>query len=376
MYTSTEVFREETLRLFRTSWLCIGLVSDVPMPGDIYPVWFAGVPLLLVRDKASDIRVYHNVCAHRGALLATEPRRCRGSIVCPYHSWAFGLDGRLRRTPNIGGAGIHDLSDDTKSRRGLVEIPSASWNGLLFVNVSGTAAPFRDFIAPLDSRIGPLDKDNLRHDGDLSTEMTFEANWKLVVENFVESYHVPSIHPELEKVNPMSNHYQILGGHSYLGQGGLGYTATESEEMVGLPLREAADASTYEVFYLYPNLFFGPLPNLGFVIILNPKSAEVTHERIEFLFYGDEAMTSANESLRRSNASFLQHVNAQDIEICKSVQEGRHSPAFTGGVFAMPQEKTSLHFLKMVAANMLVDEGSLAGEVVDLPTEDIFHDVS
>src|SRR5690606_3529100 len=119
------------------------------------------------------------------------------------------------------------------------------------------------------------------YDTELAAEMTFEANWKLVVENFVESYHVPAIHPELEQVNPMRAHYQILGGHSYLGQGGHDYVATEQEELTGLPLRANADSSQYEVFYIFPNLIFGPVPNFGFVIIANPQSAAVTHERLE-----------------------------------------------------------------------------------------------
>ena len=372
-YTSEAVFAEETKRLFRTSWLCIGLTSDVRVGGDIHPVRFAGIPLLVVRDKESKVRVYHNACAHRGTLLATEPRHCHGAIVCPYHSWAYDFDGRLVRTPHAGGAGKHDLPGGIRTTPRLVEVRSATWNGLLFINLSGTAASFEEFIAPVNDRIGTLREGSLRYDRDLSAEMTFRANWKLVVENFVESYHVPSIHPELEKLNPMRDHYQILGGHSYLGQGGHGYLGAREEGMAGLPIRDNADPGKYEVFYIYPNLIFGPVPNFGFVIIANPRSAEVTHERLEFGFYDEESMSPEYRPLRQANARFLQNVNRQDIEICKIVQEGRHSPAFTGGVFAFPQEKTSLHFLQMVAANMVRSDEQSPEDVVSLPTEDIFH---
>ncbi len=374
VYTSEAVFAEEIRRLFHASWLCVGIDRDVPEAGDLFPVGFAGTPLLLVRDAEHKVRVFHNACAHRGALLATGPRSCRGSIVCPYHHWAYGLDGALRRTPHAGGAGKHHLPESTEPRPRLTEVRSAVWNGLVFVNLSGSAVPFEDFIAPVDQRIGPLQQTRMTWDSSLAAEMTFEANWKLVVENFVESYHVPAVHPELERVNPMRAHYQILGGHSYLGQGGHDYVATEQQDLAGLPLRENADPGKYEVFYIYPNLIFGPVPNFGFVIIANPCSAEVTQERLEFFFYGESAMTAENEPLRRSNADFLKRVNCEDIEICKSVQAGRHSLAFNGGVFALPQEKTSLQFLKMVAANMLRDERQMPDEIISLPTEDIHHE--
>lgn len=373
-YTSEQLFSEETRRLLHASWLCIGLVNDVPAIGDICPLKFAGIPLLIVRDKAGEVRVYHNACAHRGALLASEPRNCRGRIVCPYHSWTYGLDGELVRAPHAGGAGNHELEHDLTDKPRLAEVRSSSWYGLLFVNISGTAVTFDEFIAAIDQRVGNLDQESLRHDAQLSTRMTFNANWKLVVENFVESYHLPAVHPELEKVNPMRDHYQILGGHSYLGQGGLAYKAAEKEQFSGLPLRKDMDTSKYEVFYIYPNLIFGPVSNFTFVIIVDPVSAELTQERLEFFFYEDESMDPEFEALRNSNADFLKLVNSQDIEICKAVQAGRHSPAFSGGIFALPQEATSLHFLKMVAARMVLQAGESAEGLVSLPTRDIFHD--
>jgi len=375
-YTSAKVFSEESKRLFHQSWMCIGTLHDAPAKGDLYPVEFAGAPLLIVRGLNLQVRVFHNVCAHRGALLATEPRSCRGSIICPYHNWAYNLDGKLVRMPHSGGAGKHGFSQIDPSKNGLVEVRSANWYGLIFVNISGTAAEFDEFIAPVQKRIGALEPSSLRYDKNLATEMTFEANWKLVVENFVESYHVPSIHPELERVNPMRDHYQILGGHSYLGQGGTGYSAIDEKELSGLPLRNDMSNSCYEVFYIYPNLIFGPVANFNFVIIANPKSAELTHERLEFAFYGDESMSLENEPRRSANAKFLQLVNSQDIEICKLVQAGRHSPGFVGGVFALPQEATSLHFMRMIAARMVVASDESFEDIVSLPTENIYHELA
>ncbi|MEQ8264593.1 aromatic ring-hydroxylating dioxygenase subunit alpha [Pseudohaliea sp.] len=319
------------------------------------------------------MRVFENACVHRGSVLAVEPRRCRRNIVCPYHSWAYDLDGTLIRTPHAGGAGKHTPCDFDAKEFSLKEIRSATWKGLVFVNISATESDFADFIGPLDERIGELPADALVRDSPLSSTMCFNANWKLVVENFVESYHVPPVHPELEKVNPMRMHYQILGGHSYLGQGGDSYTAGESEELAGLPRRPGGDTTSYEAFYLLPNLIIGPLPDFTFIIIINPTSPATTSERIEILFYGNAALDDALADQRRSNSDFLTLINSQDIGACEKVQQGRHCPGFNGGVFALPQEATSLQFLRIVAARMCIGKDQTPQELIDLPVRDIRH---
>ena len=373
-YLSNDIFQAETRQLFHKSWLCVAAVHDLEHNGDIKPLMFAGVPLLLVRDHNAGISVFHNVCPHRGAQLAESSRNCRGNIICPYHGWSFDLQGNSVRTPHAGGAGKHQYAGIDPAKAGLNRVRSAQWYGLLFVNISGDAVDFETFIAPIQQRIGALDPDSIRYDSNLSTTMSFNANWKLVVENFVESYHVPAVHPELERVNPMRNHYQILGGHSYIGQGGTAYSATETDELSGLPERDdLATASCYEAFYIYPNLIFGPVANFGFVIIADPQSASMTNERIEFLFYGDEALSGACDEARQANADFLKLVNGQDIAICQKAQLGRQSPAYIGGMFALPQETTSLHFIQLVAAKMLETDNRRAEDLVTLPVENIYH---
>jgi choline monooxygenase len=374
-YTSEAVFREETRQLFFKSWLCIGTIHDISEQGDIVPVDFAGIPLLLTKDREGQIRVFHNVCPHRGAQLADSPKHCHRNIVCPYHSWAFDFEGNTVRTPHAGGAGVHSCDGIDLDKVKLSQVPSAQWYDMLFVNISGDAVDFEEFIAPIQQRIGNLDPAVIRYDRDLATEMQFKANWKLVVENFVESYHVPGVHPELERVNPMRNHYQILGGHSYIGQGGTAYIASEEDDFSGLPERpDLEDIRSYEAFYIYPNLIFGPIANFAFVIIIDPQSPDTTNERVEFMFYGDDAMTDSYYELRKANAGFLTLVNNQDIAICEKAQRGRISPAYNGGIFALPQEATSLHFIKLVAANMLQTEDCKAQDLLDLAVENIYHD--
>lgn len=149
LYTTAAGWSLERERLFAPTWACVGFGKDVPAPGDVRPVDLMGLPLILLRDHAGEIRVFHNVCSHRGLELVTEPCRVKHHLRCPYHSWTYGLDGSLTKTPMIGGPGRNDCPGFDRSRHGLKPVRSAVWFDVVFVNLSGTAPDFADHVAPL-----------------------------------------------------------------------------------------------------------------------------------------------------------------------------------------------------------------------------------
>jgi choline monooxygenase len=371
-FTDEAVFQLERRAIFEKSWFCIGLSADVPAKGDLSPVTAFGEPLLMVRDDAK-LRVFHNVCSHRGALLVEAPVHGGPRIVCPYHSWAYKLDGTLVGTPHVGGAGRHVCPGLDPHGLGLRSVPVAEWAGHVFINLSGTAPPFEQWIRPVAERFGAIPWGDLRRDPALARSLEVAANWKIICENFVESYHLPPVHTALNAANPMEQHYQILGGHSYLGQGGTGY---QPDQIAGAglpPMAELADASKYEALVIFPNLILAPLPDMTFSIVMLPDSAQRTRERLEFLFVGAVALEDRFRALRMKGADFVANVNAEDVGIVETVQRGRWSSAFTGGQFAPAQEATSLQFQKMVAARILATDPSRPEEIVRLATRDILH---
>lgn len=370
-FTDEALFALERQNVLESSWMCIGLSADAPGKGDLFPVTVFGQPLVMVRDGAA-LRVMHNVCSHRGAVLVDKPTHGGPRLVCPYHSWAYRLDGELVSTPHVGGADRHTCEGFDQKRLGLKTVRSCEWAGHVFVNLSGTAPPFDEWIRPVAERFGAIEWAALRRDAALARRLDVAANWKIIVENFVESYHVPWVHKGLNAVNPMSSHYQILGGHSYLGQGGTGYQG-DRVSGTSLPLLQGvADYSRYEALAVFPNLILSPLPDVTFSIILLPESAASTRERLEFFYVGDEALQESHAIARRAGAQFITEVNAEDVRIVESVQRGRHSPAFTGGQFAPVQETTSLQFQKMIAARMM-STGQPPDQIAQLPTHDIAH---
>ena len=119
------------------TWTCIGVGSDLPEPGDTKPVDFVGLPLLMVRAENGEVRVFHNVCSHRGVRLVEQAGQVKRVIVCPYHSWSYNLDGTLFATPHIGGQGKHSCEGFDKKQHPLRRVRSVVWFDMVFINLSG-----------------------------------------------------------------------------------------------------------------------------------------------------------------------------------------------------------------------------------------------
>jgi choline monooxygenase len=189
-YTDPATWAAERDALLFGQWAGIAFADDVPAPGDAWPVDYAGVPVLVLRDRAGAIRVFQNVCRHRGMILVDRPGPIRGAIRCPYHSWCYGLDGRLVATPHVGGPGQNAHPQVDRDTLGLIELRAHVWRGVVFVNLDGQAPAFDDAHADLIGRWGALDQP-LHSDAASTFALDVACNWKLAVENYCESYHLP-----------------------------------------------------------------------------------------------------------------------------------------------------------------------------------------
>ena len=136
-YTTREDFLLERERIFSSMWTCIGFASDNAEAGDAVPLDFMELPLLILRGEDHQLRVFHNVCPHRGHILVSEAGRMKKMLRCPYHSWTFQLDGKLANTPHIGGVGVRELENFDPTCHGMREIRSEVWNDLVFINLDG-----------------------------------------------------------------------------------------------------------------------------------------------------------------------------------------------------------------------------------------------
>ena len=188
IYTSPDFFKLEKERLFPESWVGIGFESDVPEVGDAVPMEVGGLPLVLCRDNNSQIQVLHNVCRHRATMVLESPASGLNNFKCPYHGWVYGLDGSLLATPFWDGTASAKRCPVEPESASLVPVRSAVWNHIVFVNLSGNAPSLDSYLAEMEEELGHFDLESMEviH----SESWVFNANWKLVMENWEVYHHV------------------------------------------------------------------------------------------------------------------------------------------------------------------------------------------
>ena len=360
-YIDPAVHLEEREALLFDEWAAIGVASDLPAAGDARPLDFLGQPLLMLRDRDGQIRVFHNICRHRGMILVSEPRRIEGAIRCPYHSWCYGTDGRLVATPHVGGPGMNTHPDLDRSTLGLIEIPSHVWRDVIFVNVNGIAAPFADHHADLIARWAEFETP-LYHGGqDSRFTLNVASNWKLAVENYCESYHLPWVHPGLNAYSRLEDHYNIEHPGKYSGQGTLVYrqlTGAEGQVFPDFPGLSPKWDEGAEYTALFPNVLFGVQRDHAFAIVLIPTAQNETQEQIH-LYY---AAPETDPALRAANTAQWKTVFKEDIDVVEGMQRGRHATGFDGGVFSPAMDGPTHCFHQWVAGKVTAHRQRLAAE--------------
>lgn len=343
-YTTKEWEKADRETSLGKHWTCLGYCYDLA-PTDYKTIEFLGIPLIIISDETGICRVFHNVCRHRGHKLLDSAGSLNGAIRCPYHSWTYRLDGMLMATPHIGGFGIHELEGEYKSHLGLLEVRSYTWLGLIFINLSGDAIEFSDYIGPLRSRwssfLGIEGFSNLIFpEANDVIELRVKANWKLIVENYCESYHLPWVHPNLSRYSQTKDHYNIVLKELGSGQGTKKFSFAEEKEisLPKFPNWPAKKIDVAEYIALYPNLLLGIHSDHVFAIIVHPVKNDETLESILIYYPNDEIIGSDYGDARREIMTGWLAVFQQDIKPLEGMQRGRESGAFDGGIFSPIQE--------------------------------------
>ena len=355
-YIDPAVFEVEKHAVLFSSWAGLAVVDDVPEPGDAKPVEFLGVPLLLVRDRAGQVRVFQNICRHRGMILVAEPRKIEGAIRCPYHSWCYGTDGRLVSTPHVGGPGHNTHEAIDKALLGLIEVRSHIWFNTVFINMDGNAAPFEEVHADLIARWATFDQPMYHGGPDSRFTLEVQTNWKLAVENYCESYHLPWVHPGLNSYSRLEDHYNITEKGLYSGQGTLVYRQLTGADEITFPDFAGLDdkwRSGGEYVTVYPNTLLGVQRDHAFVIILEPQALDRTAEHVH-LYY---AAPKTDEALRQKNSIQWKGVFEEDIFVVEGMQKGRHAPGFDGGHFSPAMDGPTHCFHDWVATKIATYDG-------------------
>lgn len=353
-YIDRDMFEAEKQKVFFDNWAALAFGKDVLNNGDVKPITFLDMPLLLARDQKGKVRVFQNTCRHRGMILVEEPRNIRGVIRCPYHSWCYDLKGNLKTTPHVGGPGQNVDKDIDRDNLGLVEIRSHVWQDVVFVNVSGKAPKFEIAAKKLLKRWGEFEQPSYFGGEDSQFDLHVKCNWKLAVENYCESYHLPWVHPGLNSYSKLEDHYHIIEKGEFSGQGTLVYNPklSKTQAFVNYPNLSDKWNTSAEYISFFPNVLLGVHRDHRYAILLIPNGQEETVERIA-IYYADKKMTEKKFSkLRTQNTKLWKGIFVEDIFVVEGMQAGRYAPYFDGGKFSPVMDEPTWIFHHWVAEKM------------------------
>jgi len=333
-YTDPAVFELERQRLFLGSWY-LALRADSLKLGNRRVLDIAGESVLVTRDLDGTLHAFANVCRHRGARLCdADSDSGQGSVMCPYHAWTYALDGRLIATPHL-------TDDDVdKAALSLWRIAVAEWEGFVFLCLADTPPPFDAWFDEYGADVLALQRFGL---GALTTGFRtvteVQANWKIIVENYMECLHCTRVHPELVEIIPTYRSGAVVD-HSRDDWGvevrGNSFTRDGSAKVPVLPGMSEVDEHSYFGGTVFPNGFVDITGTSVIVSFLQPKAADHTTVVTEYLF---APSTVAADGFDPSDiVEFSELVAGQDYRVCEMVQRGVGSKHFTAGVLSPKDE--------------------------------------
>ncbi len=329
-YTNDDFFQLEQDKLFPNSWMCVAYAHDIPKAGDAKPVEVAGRPVVLVRNETGEIGAFQNVCRHRCMKLVDEPKNVGRLLKCPYHAWSYDLKGQLRAAPHFGGIDNQKPDGFNFEDYGLVPVPCGTWGHWVFVNLNGNAGPLSDHVAPLESRIEGIDLDDLKLVGVLDFGEV-DTNWKFLMENFIEPYHVPVVHKGTTD-QPLQDHYVVMDGKC------LGSAVDIDRD--GAEGRAGTLNVSSRYLTLFPNFILGRYfpDQLGAYVNLPTASGKTRQYRAIYKTDGVEASEKEADELMK----LWWDVHKEDHEMCERMHQGRAATIASEGGVLSPQWETSV----------------------------------
>jgi Rieske 2Fe-2S family protein len=330
------VLRTELDRFYYRNWLLVGREEQIPKTGDYLTRTIGTEGIMLLRDKEGQVRGFQNVCRHRGTQLLEQPSGSGlRSIVCPYHAWTYGLDGRLN-----GAGHMQAVQGFRKEDNGLFPVRVESAAGFLWANLDPGAAPLRSQLGSFLDRVERFPLAQLRA-GPTHT-YTIEANWKLLVENYSECYHCAPIHPELNRITPYltgdndafftQGKGQFSGGYQTFAGDYTSMTMTGYTRRPPLPGMSEEDRKRIYYYVLWPNTFFSLHPDYLMVHTAWPISPG--RSRVENGFYFDPEVMTKPDFDPSDATGVWDIINRQDWHVCELAQKGTQTRNWHGGRYS------------------------------------------
>jgi Rieske 2Fe-2S family protein len=354
LYTDPAIFAMEQSLVFESLWFAVARSSELATPGQFQAVDVGRESVILVRGREGTLRAFFNVCRHRGAKLCTESSGAvRRSLQCAYHAWTYGLDGTLVAAPNLT-----KMPDLDRTEYGLVTVHLREWLGYAWVCLADEPPSFEDtVIGAVTERLGQASLIDGWQAGELQVgrRITYDvkANWKLIVENFMECYHCATIHPELTEVLP--EFAQGYAAQSYVGHGALfgaeikGFTVDGSEGFHKLSGLDEGQDRRYYAVTVKPQVFINLVPDHIIFHRMYPVAVDRTIVECDWL-YAREVVESGKDVSH--SVELFDRVNEQDFAACERCQPAMSSRVYARGGVLVPTEHHIAAFHEWVTARL------------------------
>jgi phenylpropionate dioxygenase-like ring-hydroxylating dioxygenase large terminal subunit len=323
-YSEQSVYLFELENLFSSVWQCVGHVKRLEKNGDYFLFNYLDNPLIIIKGNDGKIRAFYNVCQHRGGPLALEDGNVK-LLQCKYHGWTYQLDGYLKKAPKFNQMETN-LADIC-----LKPVNIDIWEGLIFIALDEAPVKLSDMMNGINKRIAPVDINTLNFYRRI--EYNLNCNWKVYIDNYLEGYHLPFVHPGLSKVLETKEYETELSEY---------YSLQVS------PLKEDNIYGKGSAFYyfIFPNIMLNILPGRLQTNLVLPTSRNSS--RIIFDYYYENINDDSKIKSIENDIAFSDEVQKEDIFICEKVQSGLESKGYNQGRFSTTEEQGVYHFQSLL----------------------------
>ena len=347
------IFDYEQEAWFAGGWVSVGREEDALKPGQYFLVSVAGENIIVARGNDGELRGFYNVCRHRGATIVEEQSGTVPRFQCPYHAWVYDLEGKLKQPRHT-----ELLENFDPAEWGLVPVRVATWQGIVYVDLSGEAEPLLDFLGDIAKGLERFDLAALRRARRIDYDV--KANWKAIVENFTECYHCPGVHPQLNRITPydsgsylpsqgaaMNSYMEVLPRYETLSMTGA---ADGRAPMPGM-----TEEDDRRIYYsaIWPNQLFSLHPDYLMLHWVTPLEPGRTIVRCEWYF--DPVEMAKPEFNPEDAIEFWDLTNRQDWHVCELQQQGTKSRAYTAGRYSSME--SSVHGFDLMVADRYANDG-------------------
>ncbi|MBD0372819.1 MAG: Rieske 2Fe-2S domain-containing protein [Pyrinomonadaceae bacterium] len=333
-YTEPSVLEEEKMKVFQRTWQLVGRTEQVKEDGQYFTATVGDEPVVVVRGMDERVRAFSNVCRHRAGPVA-EGCGTRKSFRCGYHGWSYALDGRLINTPEFD-----RVENFSRQENCLPEFRVEAWGPLLFVNLDKLAAPLHETLEDIPRRVGHRNFEAMRLAA--RRDWFVNCNWKVYVDNYLEGYHIPIVHPSLNREIDYEQ-YRTETKRFY----SIQHSPIRPDGAIHLKVDEKSGEDEAQYFWIFPNLMLNVYPDNYSTNIIVPIDEKRTLTVFEWYFLNPE-LDETSEAVWRTVA-FSDEIQLEDIKICEAVQRGLRSQTYRQGRYSVRRENGVHHFHGLLA---------------------------